>query len=112
MKCDNAFTNGPWTFSDEYGKLTIRGCEGCWPVLEIPQRRYGETDATVARLKADVRLMAAAPELLGILERLSDALAKIHPTDRGDGLMVRPVAFTQRFLDQLAYAIRTARGAE
>ena len=77
-------TPGPWRFTEgEY--LYVNGTDAEGKRAFIIQRTFkGQKPAVQARIRADVRLIGAAPDLLDVLIRMveyADDGTPIHPTD-------------------------------
>lgn len=64
-----AHTPGPWMFQNKYGVLCITAPTGR-PVMRQWGHLFDDMPADVQRREADFRLIAAAPELLRIVEDL------------------------------------------
>ena len=77
-------TPGPWRFTEgEY--LYVNGTDAEGKRAFIIQRTLkGQKPSVQARIRADVRLIGAAPDLLDVLIRMveyADDGTPIHPTD-------------------------------
>lgn len=79
-------TPGPWSRVQADEKITILGPRekatwlgrrGKWPVAEIPDLDLADGKEELRRMKANARLIAAAPDLLGALGS-APVLSKYH----------------------------------
>jgi hypothetical protein len=90
-------TPGPWAAVSDHAKERMRIMGGDWTVAFVPARH--PTDV------ANARLVAAAPEMLGALERCDDAFAMWQV----GGVPGRPEDIL-RLVTQVRAAIAKARG--
>lgn len=109
------FSEGPWTHLQCGGKLIIDGQEG--EVLSIPainpllERELGPEGAQriTDKKRADIQLMAAAPDLLEMLEHIAE---KLHSAMKREEQAKYGVVliFRQNYLDELDSILEKARG--
>ena len=92
-----AHTPGPWGFKNEYGTLCVTAHNGR-VVLRKSCHQFDDMPADVLRREADFRLIAAAPELLRIVEDLRQIVVNaLNATDQNHVLISMDRLDAERF---------------
>lgn len=101
-------TPGPWFAADDGREIFIKG-EGDFPI-QIAEVVDGGDCADEMQLRADQRLIAAAPDLLeAVIALLPSNLGSLHPDDFDDDFII-PVDMTAAEVRKARAAIAKARG--
>jgi len=74
-------TKGQWNINEDHSKSTVLSETG-FPIAETSYTAYGNFKRSVDEIKANAKLIAAAPELLWALVAIVDSLENnINPDD-------------------------------
>ena len=75
-------TPGPWVYGPEFSAVVTRDKQGTVAILLPLGHTRDDEDIDTEMMDAHGRLIAAAPELLDMVQRLSDSLTRTNDDDQ------------------------------